>query len=189
MSASPFILTPLMAGGTGGPVLVRRKPFGDDRGVFARIFCAEALTEIGWPGPVAQINHSITRKAGTLRGMHYQRPPHAEAKLVICIRGAVRDVAVDVRDGSPTRHAHVGADLSADAGTALFIPEGFAHGFQTLTDDVELIYVHSAAYNQDHEAGLRHDDPALGIDWPLPVTGLSARDAAHPLLDTARQPS
>ncbi|MEM5494640.1 dTDP-4-dehydrorhamnose 3,5-epimerase [Hoeflea sp. AS16] len=186
MSASPFELTPLMPGRNDGPVLVRRAPFADERGAFARIFCAEALAGIGWPGPVAQINHSRTEKAGTLRGMHYQRPPHAEAKLVVCIRGAVHDVAVDVRQDSSSQHAHVGVELSAEAGTAIYIPEGFAHGFQALTDEVELIYIHSVAYNREHEAGLRHDDPVLGIAWPLPVTGLSARDAAHPMIDAGR---
>ena len=189
MSAFPFTLTPLTPDQKDGPVLVRRKPFADERGAFARIFCAEALAEIGWPGPVAQINHSRTEKAGTLRGMHYQRPPHAEAKLVVCIRGAVHDVAVDIRQASPARNSHVGVELSADAGTAIYLPEGFAHGFQALTDNVELIYIHSAAYNPDHETGLRHDDPALGITWPLPVTGLSARDASHPMIDAARQMS
>ena len=187
MSTSPFTLTPLMPDCTEGPVLVQRKPFVDERGAFARIFCAEALAGFGWAGPVAQINHSRTDRAGTLRGMHFQRPPHAEAKLVVCIRGAVHDVAVDIRRDSPNRHAHVGVELSADTGTAILIPEGFAHGFQALTDEVELIYIHSAAYRQDHEAGLRHDDPVLGIAWPLPVTGLSARDAAHPMIDAARQ--
>jgi len=189
VSASPFTLTPLMPDCENGPVLVQRKPFVDERGAFARIFCAEALAEIGWPGPVAQINHSRTDRAGTLRGMHFQRPPHAEAKLVVCIRGAVHDVAVDIRRDSLSRHAHVGVELSAETGTAMLIPEGFAHGFQALTDDVELIYIHSAAYNQQHETGLRHDDPALGIVWPLPVTGLSARDVAHPMIDAPRHPS
>jgi len=187
VSVSPFTLTRLMPERTDGPVLVQRKPFADERGAFARIFCAEALAEIGWPGPVAQINHSRTEKAGTLRGMHYQRPPHAEAKLVVCIRGAVHDVAVDVRQDSPARYTHVGVELSAKAGTAIYLPEGFAHGFQALNDDVELIYIHSVAYNQEHETGLRHDDPALGIAWPLPVTGLSARDGCHPMIEAARQ--
>ena len=189
MTDSPFILTPLMPEQRNGPVLVQRKPFADERGTFARIFCAEALAQIGWPGPVAQINHSRTDKAGTLRGLHYQRPPHAEAKLVVCIRGAVHDVAVDIREDSPARYTHVGARLSAETATAIYIPEGFAHGFQALTDDVELIYIHSAAYNQANEAGLNHDDPALGIVWPLPVTGISARDADHPMIDPAGQQS
>ena len=108
-------MTPLMPDQRGGPVLVERTPFTDERGAFARIFCTEALKEIGWPGQVVQINHSRTDKAGTLRGLHYQRPPHAEAKLVICIRGAVHDVAVDIREDSPVKYQHVGVLLSAEA--------------------------------------------------------------------------
>ncbi|WP_322988632.1 dTDP-4-dehydrorhamnose 3,5-epimerase [Hoeflea sp.] len=187
MSTTPFTMTELMPGTAGGPMLVARSPRVDDRGAFARIFCAEALSAVGWPGPVAQINHSQTRKAGTLRGLHFQRAPHAEAKLVICIRGSVFDVAVDIRENSPTRYQHAAAELSAEAGTALYLPEGFAHGFQALSDDAELIYVHSAAYAPDHESGLRADDPVLAIAWPLPVTGISERDGSHPLLDTARE--
>ena len=189
MTASPFTITPLMpvaAGADHGPALVRRLPRVDDRGAFARIFCAEALQAIGWPGAVAQINHSRTARRGTVRGLHYQRPPHAEAKLVVCIRGAVHDVAVDIRPGSPTRFTYAGVELSAETATAMYVPEGFAHGFQALSDDVELIYIHSAPYMAAAEAGLRHDDPRLGIDWPLPVTALSARDAAFaPIEDAA----
>ncbi|MCY0093348.1 dTDP-4-dehydrorhamnose 3,5-epimerase family protein [Hoeflea ulvae] len=187
MSTSPFVITPLLpgAGAATGPALVRRTPLVDDRGAFARIFCAEALAEIGWPGPVAQINHSRTAGRGTVRGLHFQRPPHAEAKLVICIRGAVHDVAVDIRAGSPTRYAHVAAELSAETATAMYVPEGFAHGFQALSDDIELIYVHSAPYTAAAESGLRHDDPGLAIAWPLPVAGISARDASFPLITDA----
>lgn len=181
--ASPFEIRPLMPQLSGGPALVRRTPLVDERGAFARIFCAEALAEIGWPGAVAQINHSRTARKGTLRGMHFQHPPHAEAKLVICVRGAVYDVAVDIRPDSPTRYRHVGAEISAEAGTAIYVPEGFAHGFQALTDDVELIYVHSAPYTANAEGGFCHDDPRLGIDWPLPVSGLSARDAGFALIE------
>lgn len=185
MSVSPFILTPLMPELPAGPMLVRRTSHVDDRGAFARIFCAEALAEIGWPGPVAQINHSRTVRRGTVRGLHFQLPPHAEAKLVVCIRGAVLDVAVDVRPGSPTRYSHAAAELSAETATAIYVPEGFAHGFQALSDDVELIYIHSAPYATAAEAGLRHDDPKLAIAWPLPVTGMSTRDAAFPLIESA----
>lgn len=185
MSVQPFTMTPLMPEAPGGPVLVHRRSFGDDRGAFARIFCAEALAEIGWPGPIAQINHSRTTRRGTVRGMHFQLPPHAEAKLVVCIRGAVLDVAVDVRAASPTRYRHAAAELSEASATAMYLPEGFAHGFQALTDDVELIYVHSAPYTAEAESGLRHDDPRLAIAWPLPVTGLSARDAAFGLIEDA----
>jgi dTDP-4-dehydrorhamnose 3,5-epimerase len=190
MSASPFTITPLLQqtgiATSGGPALVRRTPVTDERGAFARIFCVEALAELGWPGPVAQINHSRTGRAGTLRGMHFQQMPYVEAKLVVCIRGAVYDVAVDIRRNSPTRYAHAGVELSAEAGTAMYVPQGFAHGFQALTDDVELIYIHSAPYTKHAESGLRHDDPELGIAWPLPVTGLSARDASFALISDAR---
>ena len=185
MSGSPFIITRLMGGTVGGPALVQRRPLVDARGAFARIFCSQALQALGWPGEVAQINHSQTTRAGTVRGLHFQQPPNAEAKLVICIRGAVHDVAVDIREGSPTCYAHVGVELSAETATAMYVPEGFAHGFQTLSDDVELIYVHSTPYAAEAEAGLRHDDPRLAINWPLPVTGLSGRDQSFPLINDA----
>lgn len=185
MSASPFTLTPLMPELPDGPMLVRRTPLVDDRGAFARIFCAEALAEIGWPGAVAQINHSRTVRRGMVRGLHFQLPPHAEAKLVVCIRGAVFDVAVDIRAGSPTRYSHAATELSAETATAIYVPEGFAHGFQALSDDVELVYIHSAPYEAAAEAGLRHDDSKLGIAWPLPVTGMSPRDASFPLIGSS----
>lgn len=185
MSASPFTMTPLMPDLSAGPVLVGRTPLRDDRGAFARIFCAELLAEIGWPGPVAQINHSRTTRRGAVRGLHFQLPPHSEAKLVVCIRGAVHDVAVDIRAGSPARYDHATVELSAETATAMYVPEGFAHGFQALTDDVELIYIHSAPYTAAAEAGLRHDDPRLGIAWPLPVIGMSSRDVSFPLIKGA----
>jgi dTDP-4-dehydrorhamnose 3,5-epimerase len=115
-----------------------------------------------------------------VRGLHYQRAPYAEMKLVSCTRGAVWDVAVDLRAGSPTFLRWHAERLSADEGTALLVPEGCAHGFQALVDDVELVYCHSAAYVLEAEGGLHAQDPRLAIDWPLPVEGLSARDASHP---------
>lgn len=162
--------------------VVARKRIGDERGFLSRIFDAEDLLSVGWRRPVAQINHTRTSKTGTIRGMHFQYPPDAEMKLVSCIRGEIWDVAVDLRADSPTFlqwHAEV---LSADNGKALLLPEGFAHGFQALTDDCELIYLHSAAYAPSNEGAVRYDDPRVGIDWPLPVTELSGRDRAHPLL-------
>lgn len=134
--------------------------------------------------PVAQINHSVTSRTGTVRGLHYQREPHAEMKLVSCVRGAVFDVAVDIRHGSPTRFQVFSAELSANNGLAMLLPEGFAHGFQALSDDCELIYLHSVPHSPGLEAGLRHDDPALAVAWPLPVTLVSARDAALPLVSS-----
>lgn len=162
---------------------VERQRLGDNRGFLARLFCAEELAEAGWTESIAQINHSYTAKRGTVRGLHFQLPPHAEMKLVSCIRGEVWDVAVDLRAGSPTfLHWHA-EHLSADNGRALLIPEGLAHGFQALTDDVELLYCHSRPYAAHAEGGLNPTDPRLGIPWPLAVSHLSARDQAHPLID------
>lgn len=161
---------------------VQRQRLGDSRGFLARLFCAEELAAAGWTQPIAQINHTFTAKQGTVRGMHFQRPPHAEMKLVSCIRGDVWDVAVDLRVGSPTfLHWHA-ERLSVENGCALLIPEGFAHGFQALTDDVELLYCHSAAYAAQAEGGLNPNDPRLGIAWPLAIAELSARDAGHALI-------
>lgn len=165
-----------------GLKLVARQRLGDSRGYLSRVFCAEELAAAGWVKPIAQINHTYTAKRGTVRGMHFQRPPHAEMKLVSCIRGEVWDVAVDVRAGSPTFLQWHAERLSAENGRALLIPEGFAHGFQALSDDVELLYCHSAAYAAEAEAGLRFDDPALRITWLLEPTDLSSRDKNHPLL-------
>lgn len=167
-----------------GLKLVERQVLGDSRGFLARLFCAEELAQAGWTQAVAQINHTCTVNRGTVRGMHYQRPPHAEMKLVSCLRGEVWDVAVDLRAGSPTFLQWHGERLSADNRRALLIPEGFAHGFQALTDNVELLYCHSAPYVATAEAGLHAEDPRLGIAWPLPITELSARDRTHPLLAT-----
>jgi dTDP-4-dehydrorhamnose 3,5-epimerase len=166
-----------------GLKLVERQRLGDSRGFLSRLFCAEQLAATGWIRPIAQINHTWTARRGTVRGMHFQRPPHAEMKLVSCIRGEVSDVALDVRAGSPTfLHWHA-ERLSADNGRALLIPEGFAHGFQALTDDVELLYCHSAAYRSSAESGLNPQDTRLAITWPLAITELSARDAGHPLIE------
>lgn len=158
---------------------VRRRPLGDPRGFLVRLFCADELRDAGWRAPVAQVNQTRTRERGSVRGMHYQRPPHAEMKLVHCLRGEVFDVAVDLRRGSPTFLRWHGERLSEDNGVALLIPEGFAHGLQTLTDDVDLLYCHSAAYVASAEAALHARDPRLAIDWPLPIAALSPRDDAH----------
>lgn len=166
-----------------GLKLVARQRLGDSRGFLSRLFCAEELGAAGWTKSIAQINHTFTAHRGTVRGMHYQRPPDAEMKLVTCLRGEVWDVAVDLRRGSPSfLHWHA-ERLSADNGCALLLPEGFAHGFQALTDDVELLYCHSAAYAAAAEAGLNPRDVALSVRWPLPIHELSARDAQHPMLD------
>lgn len=166
---------------------VERQRLGDARGFLARVFCADELALAGWHSPVAQINHSFTAARGTVRGMHFQRPPQAEMKLVSCLRGEVWDVAVDLRIDSPTYLKWHAERLSAENNRALLIPEGFAHGFQTLSDNVELLYCHSAAYAPDAEDGLNPRDPHLAIAWPLPVTELSTRDAALPSLSAAFQ--
>ena len=158
---------------------VQRQRLGDARGHLTRLFCAEELAAAGWQAPIAQINHTFTAHRGTVRGLHYQRPPHAEIKLVSCLRGQVWDVAVDLRHGSPTFLRWHGELLSADNGTALLIPQGCAHGFQTQSDEVEMLYCHSAAYAATAEGGLHPLDPRLAVAWPLPVAGLSPRDAGH----------
>ncbi|WP_155264716.1 dTDP-4-dehydrorhamnose 3,5-epimerase family protein [Sphingomonas segetis] len=170
---SRFIVEELMP---RGPVRVTRREIGDARGSFTRLFCQEELGDAGWSGTVAQANLSVTAQRGTVRGMHFQHPPHAETKLVICLAGAIWDVAVDVRAGSATRLGHVAAELSADNSAALLIPPGFAHGFQTLTDDVQLLYFHSAAHAPGAEDGVDPFDPALDLTWPLPPTVVSERD-------------
>lgn len=165
-----------------GLKVVERRCNGDSRGFFSRLFCAEELAIIGWTKPIAQINHTYTAIKGTVRGMHYQHPPHAEMKLVTCLRGEVFDVGVDLRSDSPTFLQWVGVHLSASNRKALLLPEGFAHGFQTLTDDVELLYCHSVAYSQEAEDGLCPLDQKLAIAWPMEITILSDRDRKHPLL-------
>ena len=165
-----------------GLVTVRRQRLGDARGSLTRLFCADELRAAGWQHPIVQINHTVTAQACTVRGLHYQNPPHAEAKLVSCLRGEVWDVAVDLREGSSTfLHWHA-ERLSAETGVALLIPQGFAHGFQALTDNVEMLYCHSHLHVPASEGGVHPLDARLAISWPLPVTGLSARDAAHPPL-------
>ena len=163
---------------------IERQRLGDSRGFLTRLFWAEELAAAGWHKPIAQINHTFTGKRGTVRGMHYQRPPHAEMKLVTCIQGEVWDVAVDLRAGSPTFLQWHAGPLSADNHRALLIPEGFAHGFQALSDDVTLLYCHSAAHSPEAEAALNAQDPRLAITWPQAITEISLRDAKHPLIDT-----
>lgn len=157
--------------------LVTRAQLGDSRGFFSRLFCAEELHAAGWNEPIAQINHTYTARRGTVRGMHYQREPHAETKLVTCLHGEVWDVAVDLRADSPTYLRWHAERLSVANGNALLIPRGFAHGFQALTDGVELLYCHSEPYVAELEDGIHAEDPKLSIAWPLPVCGLSPRDS------------
>ncbi|MCD5992979.1 dTDP-4-dehydrorhamnose 3,5-epimerase family protein [Pseudomonas sp. CDFA 602] len=162
---------------------VQHMRHADERGHFSRIFCEGSLSQSGQPFHIRQINHSCTREKGTVRGLHYQSAERPEAKLISCLKGEVWDVAVDLRTGSATfLHWHA-EHLRAGDGRSLLLPAGFAHGFQALTDDVELLYLHSADYSPGHEAGLSVSDPRLGITWPLPVKNLSERDISHALLD------
>lgn len=162
--------------------VIEVEPFLDERGLFARIFCQEEFGQIGFHKQIVQINHSITRKKGAIRGMHFQRPPACETKLIRCIQGRVFDVMIDLRADSPTFLRHYGVELSRENMRMAYIPEGFAHGFQTLTEDAELIYHHSAFYSPQHEHGLRYDDPALAINWPLPARAISLKDQSYPLI-------
>jgi dTDP-4-dehydrorhamnose 3,5-epimerase len=163
-----------------GAVVIDPERLSDERGFFARSYCAREFEAHGLDPRVAQCNISWNPRRGTLRGMHFQRPPHAEAKLVRCTAGALWDVALDLRPGSPTFCRHFGVELSAGNRRMLYLPEGFAHGYQTLADDTEVFYQVSAAYAPDHGGGVRWDDPAFGIAWPLPVTMIADRDRTYP---------
>ena len=162
--------------------VLQRKPLGDDRGYLERLFCLDELQSVIGGRTIVQINHTLTVKCGTVRGMHFQHPPYAEVKLVSCLRGKVFDVAVDIRRDSPTFLKWHGEILTADNHKTIVIPEGFAHGFQTLTDDCEMLYFHTAAFQPDAEGGLNAKDPKLAIQWPLPITEQSPRDLAHSIL-------
>ncbi len=167
-----------------GLSVVQRRRKDDARGFFSRVFCADELAGAGIRFDVAQVNHTSTAVRGSVRGLHFQHPPHAEDKLVSCLRGEVFDVAVDLRRGSPTFlhwHAQI---LTPRNMASLLIPKGFAHGFQTLCDDCEMLYLHSAPFASAAEGGLPPADPRIGIAWPLAVSGLSPRDAAHPPVDS-----
>ena len=157
----------------------------DVRGSFARLFCARELAQAQGERPVVQINRSVARRSGTIRGLHFQHPPHAEAKWVRCLRGRVWDVALDLRHGSVSFLEWHAVELSAETMNAIFIPEGFAHGFQTLEADSELLYLHTAFYSERHQGGVRWDDPRIAIPWPLAPADMSERDRALPLLDVA----
>lgn len=170
-----FTETPLK-----GAYVLGLKKIVDDRGFFARGWCRTELAGIGLNPDALQLNVGYSHTRGTLRGMHYQAAPHAEAKLVRCTRGAVYDVIVDLRADSPTRGRWFGIELSQDNHLQLYAPEGFAHGYQTLTDAAEIYYMTTATYAAAAAGGVRHDDPAFGIEWPLPVSVISAQDRGWP---------
>jgi len=163
-----------------GVLVVETQAFNDDRGAFSRLFCEGEMAEAIVGRRIEQINHSRTTVVGAVRGLHFQRPPHAEMKIVRCLRGRVWDVAVDLRQGSPTYLQWHAQELSASNALMLVIPEGCAHGFQVLESNSELLYLHTASYSPSAEGGVRFDDPALKILWPLPVADLSVRDQKHP---------
>jgi dTDP-4-dehydrorhamnose 3,5-epimerase len=165
-----------------GAMLVTPEPHHDDRGWFARVFCSEEFTQAGLDPEVAQVNLSETARAGTVRGLHFQLPPAPEAKLVRCVTGAVFDVVVDVRPGSPTFGRWAGAELTATEGHALYIPSGCAHGYQALTDGARALYQSSAPYTPELERGLHHADPDVGIAWPLSPEHVSEKDRQLPNL-------
>jgi dTDP-4-dehydrorhamnose 3,5-epimerase len=160
--------------------VIEMEPFRDERGLFARTFCQKEFAQIGFDKHIAQINTSLTRRKGAIRGMHYQCPPASEIMIVRCVHGCVFDVMVDIRRESPTFLQWYGTELSSDNLRMLYIPEGFAHGFQACTDNAELVYLVSAFYSPELERGLRFDDPAMGIAWPLPVGDMSSKDRHCP---------
>jgi dTDP-4-dehydrorhamnose 3,5-epimerase len=169
-----------------GVLVVEQVPSTDERGLFARTFSSDIFSEQGLMAQIAQSSRSVNKHAGTLRGLHFQRPPHEEAKLVRCSRGALFDVAVDLRPGSPTYAQWTAAELTQDNGLMLYIPGGCAHGFQTLADDTQVEYDISVSYVASHSDGIRWDSPRLAIDWPDPPSGrdrvISSRDQSLPLL-------
>ena len=162
-----------------GLVILQRRPRADERGWFERMYGADDLGEVIGPRSIVAVNRTLTRARATVRGMHYQVPPSAEAKVVSCLRGAIFDVAVDLRRDSPTFLRWHGEMLTAENSRSLFIPEGFAHGFQAVADDCEVLYFHTAPYDPGAERGVHPLDPRVAIAWPLPVEHLSQRDASH----------
>lgn len=166
-----------------GSYVIDLEPYQDSRGWFARFYCKNEFEQIGHTKEWVQMNHSVTYAKGALRGMHFQKSPYREIKMVRCIAGEVFDVIIDLRKNSETFLNWFGAELSSANKRMLYIPEGFAHGFQCLSDNCELIYHHSEFYKPASEGGIRYDDPLVNIEWPLPVAELSERDRTHPYLD------
>ncbi|MGC9450673.1 MAG: dTDP-4-dehydrorhamnose 3,5-epimerase [Oceanipulchritudo sp.] len=166
-----FARTPLE-----GAWVIDPEPHSDDRGWFARVFCAREFEQIGHQAPFVQINHSYNHRSGTLRGMHFQWPPHGEAKLIRCIAGRIFDVIVDIRKGSETYLQHFALELSAQNRRMLYVPQGFAHGFLTREDRTEVLYHHTEFHTPGGEGGLCYDDPLLAIPWPGKPTVISERD-------------
>jgi dTDP-4-dehydrorhamnose 3,5-epimerase len=163
-----------------GAFLIKPERRSDDRGHFARLWCQKELSDRGLVARIEQINSGFSPASGTLRGMHYQEPPHSEVKIASCTRGAVFDVVVDLRRNSPSYRHWAGARLDAETGAMLYVPEGCAHGYLTLEDNSELVYLTSATYAPGSARGVRHDDPSFGIDWPSAVKVISTADKNWP---------
>ena len=172
-----FTATPLK-----GSYIIENNPFKDDRGLFARVYCKNSIRTLGDNPVIEQINYSLTKKKGSIRGMHFQYPPKSEIKMVRCLTGSVYDVIVDIRRNSPTFLNWYGQILSADNMKMMYIPKGFAHGFQTLEGNCSLLYLHSDSYTPSHEEALRYNDPRIEIDWPIEVTEISSKDQNRPLI-------
>lgn len=166
-----------------GAWVIESESFDDERGAFSRLFCAKELHEILGVRTIVQINHSVTRSTGAVRGLHYQTSPNAEMKIVRCLKGRVFDVAVDLRPGSPTFLKWNAVELTPENKLAYVIPEGCAHGFQVLEANSQLLYLHTALYTPEAEGAVRFDDPQIAVRWPLPPTDISTRDLSHPLLN------
>ena len=173
-----FYETPLF-----GLCIIKRKPIADNRGFLTRFFCAQEFEKIGLTKPIVQINHTYTKTKGTVRGMHFQYAPHTETKIVSCIRGEIMDVVVDIRKNSPTFLKWFSILLSEENQTSLYIPDGFAHGFQSLTDNCELFYLHTEMYKASSEGALNVNDPKIGIKWMLPITEQSERARNNSMLN------
>lgn len=173
----------LIASDIEGLYTVVLKKLEDDRGLFARTFCKNEFKKVGFDKEFVQFNHSFNKIKGTIRGMHFQKMPFAETKLIRCVQGAVYDVAVDIRKNSPTYLQWFGVELTALNMVSVLIPEGFAHGFQTLKNDSALIYHHTAFYTPPADAGIRFDDPAININWKLPAENVSDKDKSYPFID------
>jgi dTDP-4-dehydrorhamnose 3,5-epimerase len=163
--------------------IITRNEIGDKRGYLSRVFCSDELIAVGWNQKISQINLTFTKDKGTVRGLHYQEPPFEEKKIVNCLEGQIFDVAVDMRPDSDTYLQWTAEILSKDNMNALFIPEGFAHGFQALTENVKMLYFHSKPYAPAYEKGINVMDPKLRINWPLEVSTISDRDKEFPFLN------
>ncbi|SHK36918.1 dTDP-4-dehydrorhamnose 3,5-epimerase [Desulfatibacillum alkenivorans DSM 16219] len=164
--------------------VIELEPFADHRGRFSRLFCKKELAEIGLQAEIVQVNHSVTVNKGALRGLHFQNPPYGEDKIIRCLRGEVFDVAVDLRQGSETFLQWFGQRLSPENNRAMFLPKGFAHGFQTLQPESELIYFHTQFYAPEYEGGFRYNDESIGVNWPEAVTEISDKDLALPTVSS-----